>query len=433
MFFPGDRFRWFLEARDSAGLTNTFPADTTGFFSGTNYSRVHTVRALPTVTDEGGLPSTPPMLVINDFGHRGGEAEFLSAFGQNGLVEDVDYEVYTVRGPSSLVGNGIGSAGVHGANAQQMQDYSVLFYLSGNLASGVLCDGSNQNGNDKSNDIATLTDWHDLPGDRFAVYFGDNIGSSMVSQGAATQTYLANVMGVNVLSPEVRPAILGQTAPLVVPTGELGAAFVTDFVAYGGCLAINNFDHIAPLSPSKRTHAFTESGPGTPAMDPAASVWYDRDVQIDTETYRRVDLTFPFGLIYVRDYFQKVSTISSRSILVGEILAAFGSTLYPDDATDGPAVAPRRLVVEQNHPNPFNPSTTIRFTAPRAGRYTVRVYNLRGELIQTLFDGDVAAGVPQAVVWNGTDAVGASVSSGVYLYQVQGDRFRETRKMALVK
>jgi hypothetical protein len=91
------------------------------------------------------------------------------------------------------------------------------------------------------------------------------------------------------------------------------------------------------------------------------------------------------------------------------------------------------LLVEQNHPNPFNPTTTIRFTAPQRGRVSVMVYNVRGERVATVFDGVVEAGVSTAVQWTGRDTLGAPVSSGVYLYQVQGMGLSETRKMALIK
>jgi hypothetical protein len=63
----------------------------------------------------------------------------------------------------------------------------------------------------------------------------------------------------------------------------------------------------------------------------------------------------------------------------------------------------------------------------------VKVFNVRGESVATVFDDVVQAGVPNAARWDGRDALGAPVSSGVYLYQVQGMGLSETRKMALIK
>jgi hypothetical protein len=155
---------------------------------------------------------------------------------------------------------------------------------------------------------------------------------------------------------------------------------------------------------------------------------------VGLDSYRRVDLTFPFGLNYVVDTFSKTSTgVSDRSLFLGEVLTAFGENVMPGAATQAGAPGIRHLLVEQNHPNPFNPSTTIRFTSPARGEVGVKVYNLRGQLVRALFDQVVEGGVTTAVRWDGKNDHGASVSSGVYLYQVKGLGFTETRKMALIR
>ena len=130
-------------------------------------------------------------------------------------------------------------------------------------------------------------------------------------------------------------------------------------------------------------HAFTEGGLTGAPLAPAASVWYDRSEQVDTETYRRVDLTFPYGFIYVTDYYQKIGAgISARSLLLGEILNAFGKPTNQGGATGRGSANARQLLVQQNHPNPFNPSTTISFSAPERGRVTVKVYNVRDGIMR---------------------------------------------------
>jgi hypothetical protein len=155
---------------------------------------------------------------------------------------------------------------------------------------------------------------------------------------------------------------------------------------------------------------------------------------VGVDSYRRVDLTFPFGFNYVADTFAKSATgVSDRSVFLAEVLNAFGENVFPGAATQTDTPGSRRLVVEQNHPNPFNPSTTIRFTAPTRGEVGVRVYNLKGQLVRTLFDQVVEGGVATSVKWDGKDELGTAVSSGVYLYQVKGSGFSETKKMALVR
>ncbi len=86
----------------------------------------------------------------------------------------------------------------------------------------------------------------------------------------------------------------------------------------------------------------------------------------------------------------------------------------------------------QNYPNPFNPTTTISFALPQSGQVTVSVYNSLGQVVKVISDGMLSAGSHQ-VVWDGTDKLGHSVSSGVYFYRIDANGLSETRKMLLMK
>ncbi|UCG51696.1 MAG: T9SS type A sorting domain-containing protein [Candidatus Latescibacterota bacterium] len=95
-------------------------------------------------------------------------------------------------------------------------------------------------------------------------------------------------------------------------------------------------------------------------------------------------------------------------------------------------ISATKLELHQNHPNPFNPVTTISFTLPRKMRATLSIYNVRGQLVTTLMDDTRDAGSHE-VIWNGRDARGNPVGSGVYFYRLTtGDR-TFTRKMVLLK
>jgi len=98
---------------------------------------------------------------------------------------------------------------------------------------------------------------------------------------------------------------------------------------------------------------------------------------------------------------------------------------------DSPAV-PKAFALFQNVPNPFNPSTTIRFDLPRASRVKLSVYNVRGEAIATIFDGRMDEGRKE-ISWSGKDDRGSAVASGIYFYRLVADDFTETRKMVLLK
>ncbi len=88
--------------------------------------------------------------------------------------------------------------------------------------------------------------------------------------------------------------------------------------------------------------------------------------------------------------------------------------------------------LEQNYPNPFNPSTTIRFTLKEPGRVKLQIFNLRGEVVRTLANGEHKAGLHEKH-WNGHDHTGNLVASGVYFYRLQiGERLYRGR-MQMVK
>ncbi len=99
----------------------------------------------------------------------------------------------------------------------------------------------------------------------------------------------------------------------------------------------------------------------------------------------------------------------------------------------GPAL-PSRLTLLGNTPNPFNPSTTIRFSVPAGSPrpYSLRIYDVRGALVRELGSGQIGGGTHE-VRWDGRDGRGAGVSSGVYLYRVAVGGESLTGKMVLLK
>jgi predicted secreted hydrolase len=85
-----------------------------------------------------------------------------------------------------------------------------------------------------------------------------------------------------------------------------------------------------------------------------------------------------------------------------------------------------------SYPNPFNPSTEISYTLPRACHVEVSVFNVLGQRVKTLVDEEQAAGL-NSVTWNGTDEHGNKVTSGVYFYRIQAGGLTVTKKMILMK
>ena len=93
---------------------------------------------------------------------------------------------------------------------------------------------------------------------------------------------------------------------------------------------------------------------------------------------------------------------------------------------------PQGFVLEQNFPNPFNPSTTLRYELPEDGLVNVTIYDMMGRQVSTLLSSHQTAGY-KSIQWNATNDFGKPVSAGVYLYQIQAGEFVQTKKMVLLK
>jgi hypothetical protein len=108
----------------------------------------------------------------------------------------------------------------------------------------------------------------------------------------------------------------------------------------------------------------------------------------------------------------------------------FAFSVTPAVASDAPADAEFRL--EQNFPNPFNPTTRIPFELTQGGRVTLAVYDVAGRRVRSVLDRALPAGLHEAE-WDGRDQNGRAVASGVYFYRMQSGAGSETRRMVLLK
>ncbi len=136
---------------------------------------------------------------------------------------------------------------------------------------------------------------------------------------------------------------------------------------------------------------------------------------------------FDDGWEWEEGYYYKVSAVDVHGNESGYAL------LEPDGVTgDEPLEIPDATFLAQNFPNPFNPSTTIRFGLKEGGHVSLRIYDTAGRLVAVLIDESRPAG-PYATVWNGKDRNGYSAVSGVYFYRLTVGDFLETRKMILLK
>ena len=111
-----------------------------------------------------------------------------------------------------------------------------------------------------------------------------------------------------------------------------------------------------------------------------------------------------------------------------------GTSTNPVGIDESPAIGgtPKTLALNQNYPNPFNPETTISYALPKTGPVRLVVYNIQGQEVITLVNGVQSSGSYE-VVWNGHNAVGRQVATGVYLYRLTTSESHVSKRMTLLK
>ena len=434
LFFGGDVLHWYVEAADDGGGVTTLPGEIDDFFDfgrQTSWPQAFSLHALPKLDEQGKqIAST---LVWNDNFQLGQDEIYRQTFQEICWDEGVDYDCYRTRGPLSGVSNGLGAAHHRGATPEQLSGYTRLVYLGGTLSTRTISDGSASGGNDKADDLGLIQAWFAQDGDRAQLLFGDNLAGSLCRQGSATRSYMNDELGVSWIDPDVSDRIDGQWIPKVGPTGIPGPGwFDESFVADGSCPTINSFDEIAVFTGSgaQISHEFADPS-GTPYVPSVvAGTWWDRQVLGN----RRLSTFHPFDLAFVSAAAGSGSTgLETRARVLTEMLEAMGASAFcpGDPVAVGDPIA-WRFTLAQNHPNPFNPRTVIRLSAPQAGDLLLQIYDSRGRRVVTLHDGSIDAG-PHEFIWNGRDGMGRPVASGIYFYRAEGFGRVEVRKMALLR
>jgi len=113
--------------------------------------------------------------------------------------------------------------------------------------------------------------------------------------------------------------------------------------------------------------------------------------------------------------------------------------IYTDVKLDPPTTVSDRILsapivfeLQQNFPNPFNPSTSFVFSIPHEDQVTIKIYNVLGKEVKTLVNEKQSTGTHR-IEWNGTDVWGMPVSSGLYFYQIETSNQKQVKKMMLLR
>jgi hypothetical protein len=429
--YPGDVLHYYIRATDAVGgqneQTSTLPANIDGFGDFSHplaYSSSFTVRALPSIYEDPLNPGTlvtPKTLFWNDFANRGGEEEWHGALMSLGFKIGESYDTYYTNRPDSGVGNGLGGR----ATSYSLINYDNMLYSSGDLTIVTIANADYNN--DPSDDVGVLDAWL-RQGDKGLFLTGDALISDLVQSGAATTQFVEDWIKVTYVTGDLRPLLSNQATPMV--RADMGNGVFPDdlsWIAYGGCAIINQFDALEAdvANGALRLAEFTDpSGQGGQYSYSAATLFQHPDYGSQV-----VSMPYDFMEIYDAPGGEKANApLSARAQVLESVLALFGVEGDPLDVSSVPGAD--RFAI-RNYPNPFNPSTKIEYTMPRAGHLSLKVFNVRGELVKTLIDDHVESS--GSIMWDGSDDRGAKVSSGVYFYEARTAGQVQVQKMALVK
>jgi hypothetical protein len=417
LFVPGYRIDYYFTATDNLGVESAFPRWARSRGPYFNFT------CLPTGNSD--------VLFVNDFAHRGSwegtvQDYWLPVFDAV-LPADNQPDIYHVSAPSSGVSNGPGSR----ANAGLMRyQYVKVVWDSGDLESVTISDGTVQS--DKSNDCQLLIDWMTLAEHKCGLWVcGDDIGYDLTVNDLLSTpalTLMSTWCGVTLVNTSYFDVTGGRTAGGVITpllTGDPAGIFwhggtPDTFYAYGGCFVINQFDCLEKTANGQYAlayppyHGINYYG-GIQALNtnassqPVRTMWFGFSYQYVRNDTPGAPIDRFTVAKYVFDWMQNVTNID-----------------YSGHET--PAVNS----LAQNFPNPFNPSTTIKFDLKDKGLVSLKVYNVAGQLVRTLVN-EVRPAGSYEVPWNGLNDRGSAVASGIYFYKMETNGFSATKKMVMLR
>ncbi len=424
-FFPGDVIHYFFAATDAIDgalvQTNLVPADTTGFgdFSGLgSYDPAFIVRALPSLRhadDEPEAFTVPGILFWNRFATRSSLSQWRQALVGLGLEHGVDFDIYGSLSEDDALASE--------ATAELLAGYSTLLFSSGNLYDTIL--GTVDNYYFKADDVGLLNQWFQQGG-KNALLTGNHLAYNL-HQWYSSQPFLADWLGLECFDDELRPLIGNQMAPLILAeAGNPVISSVDSWHMLAYCpYTFRSTDAVAPLPGAVRLAEFADpAGSG-------GSYSYAAATLNEVPDYQARVISLPYDLMYIQDAAggREAASLPARTRLLGDCMSYFGVPFDSNPISDVPGAG---QLAARHYPNPFNPRLCIDFSLPRDSRVTLKVFNVRGELVATVLDESLPAG-PHQITWNGTDSSGAAASSGLYFYELRAAGQTRLGKMTLLR
>jgi hypothetical protein len=426
LFVPGDTVWFFFGARSGP------PSNQWTYFAmsvPTRSGQTDDIGEAATYPDEftilpaGGYNRGGDILYVDGMNFRGAQPYFDTAFDMFGIRDVIDR--YDIRAPSSSVGNHPASR-VTDIGQQILPAYRKIIWNTGDLGTA-FSDGSGEP--DKSDDTGLLLAFLGGLTEAGGVYLsGDDVSyewDNTFTSGSSADlrsTYIQFGVEDGDHRPELGLAPYG----IGVPSGVFSDGFGlpdTLFV-FGGCPGINDFDLLTAEGDATVEMFYVDHSHGSVVKGAVVADVTTNPIGADVGF-----LLSGFSFHEIRD--ESPAGIVARAVHLERIVRWLHNILPYPTGTGTPGTAVNDL--GQNYPNPFNPTTTIRYQVRETGPVTLRIYNVAGQLVRTLVDGEVRAGVVHQARWEGRNDSGQPVSSGVYFYKLTAKGFTQTRKMVILK
>jgi hypothetical protein len=448
IFAPGDVIHYFFGAKNTAGTWNYLSRlrDGQGAFFQTN--NVNDCMASPmewsVLPDAGRNPGDQgDILFVDGTENATGTARIFWEYFNN-IVEDgappsqpyfdwafeylgIENRVdrFDIQGPATVVNNSLASR-VKNIQKQLIgeapnEGYQMIIWSCGSHSMDLMGDGGTPNGGssfEKSDDFALCyTFLNNHPNNPGWAYYGDDVVQDWADLTGAGAIAVTNTFMNHTLLGSDQRVVTGQVSPLVsaVPTSP----FATEtFYMGGGCPIINDFDMPGASGASFVGHKYNNTVPASVYQATANSVG----------STARFFLA-GFGFDYIRD--DDTDNVPDYATHLWKVLQ-WMQNVIPSPTGIDPVAFSNKL--EHAYPNPFNPTTTIRYSIASAGRVSLRIYNAAGQLVRTLVDEEQTPAAERlSATWDGLSDQGQPTASGVYFYKLTTKGFSDTKKMVLLK
>jgi hypothetical protein len=209
--------------------------------------------------------------------------------------------------------------------------------------------------------------------------------------------------------------VIGDALPLPKVGAEVAVKVSTD---ENGIMAVSG--DIAMGAAFVVVKGYVTPALGSDAAHMALNYGYDAE---SGNTRILVSPTLTEGVSKLDGFIGEFLILGNDAAVVSVELA----TVYAQSVTVNTAIVPKNFELAQNYPNPFNPSTTIRFDIPKAAAWTLTVYNVAGQVVDT-YTGEAATAGRYSVTFDGTNK-----ASGLYLYRLTAGEYTSVKKMVMIK